>query len=167
MFETIFTAKAAQKHRLAPLVREREQFLKYLQDRGTGRSCLHVYAPRLNQIVRFLKLKRMRPVRLLEIRVAARRWANYRGEHRHLLPGPWSEPKQYHPPIPACQPWPIAETVLRCKTQQKVVPAQVFRVHPWKSSDSHLRFLPDLAPNYLKQGRKLAIQSLEGAYKLL
>src|SRR3977135_245061 len=92
MFETIFASRAAQKHRLAPLVREREEFLKYLQDRGTGRSCLHVYAPRLNQIVRFLKLTRMRRVRLREIKKAARRWAKYRGEHRHLLPGPWSEP---------------------------------------------------------------------------
>ena len=92
MFETVFNERAAHGHRLMPLVREREEFLTHLQRRGTGRSCLRVYASRLNQIVRFLKLKRLRRVRPIEIKNAARRWASYRGEHRHISAGPWSEP---------------------------------------------------------------------------
>jgi integrase/recombinase XerD len=92
MFETIFAPYAAHRHRSAPLLREREEFLTYLQRRGTGSGCLRVYASRLNQIVRFLKLKRPRCVRPSEIKNAARRWAHYRGKHRHLAAGPWSEP---------------------------------------------------------------------------
>jgi integrase/recombinase XerD len=68
MFETVFIRSAAYRHRLAPLFREREEFLAHLQRRGTGRSCLRVYASRLIQIVRFLKLKRMRRVRPTEIK---------------------------------------------------------------------------------------------------
>src|SRR5258705_9920677 len=82
MFETIFTLCAAHKHRLAPLLREREEFLAYLQSRGMSRGCLRNYASRLNQIIRFLKLKRMRPVRPREIAIAARQWAKYQGEFR-------------------------------------------------------------------------------------
>ncbi len=93
MFETIFALKPAQKHRLAPLLREREEFLAHLQRRGNSRGSLRGYASRLNQIVRFLKLKRMRRVRPGEIKIAARRWANYRGPHRHISAGPWSEPR--------------------------------------------------------------------------
>lgn len=92
MFETIFSLRSAHTHRLAPLFPEREEFLVYLQRRGTGRNCLRIYASRLNQIVRFLKLKRLRRVRPCEIKNAARRWANYRGEYRHVSAGPWSAP---------------------------------------------------------------------------
>lgn len=92
MFETIFVPWAAHRHRLAPLLREREEFLTHLQRRGTGRTILSVYAATLNQIVRFLKLKRLRRVRVTEIEFAARHWANYRGKHRCHPAGPWSEP---------------------------------------------------------------------------
>jgi hypothetical protein len=61
MFETLFNPPSADRHRLAPLLREREEFLAHLQRRGNGRDSLRAYASRLNQIVRFLKLKRMRP----------------------------------------------------------------------------------------------------------
>jgi integrase/recombinase XerD len=92
MFETVFNPRAAHRHRLAPLLREREEFLTHLQRRGTGRGCLRTYASRLNQIVRFLKLKKPRRVRPSEIKNAARRWAHYQGKHRHLAAGTWSEP---------------------------------------------------------------------------
>jgi integrase/recombinase XerD len=92
MFETVFTRKGAERHRRAPLLREREAFLAYLQRRGTGRSCLKIYSSRLNQIVRFLKLKKLRRVRMSEIKAAARRWASYRGQYRHSPAGPYSEP---------------------------------------------------------------------------
>jgi integrase/recombinase XerD len=92
MFETLFNPQSADRHRFAPLRQEREEFLRYLQHRGTGRNCLRIYASRLNQIVRFLKLRRLRRVRTCEIKNAARRWARYRGKHRHIAGGPWSEP---------------------------------------------------------------------------
>lgn len=92
MFHTIFKNEGAGHHLSAPLVSEREQFLLYLQQRGTGRVCLRIYASRLNQIVRFLGLTKLRHVRLNEIQQAARRWGRYCGPRRHLLPGPWSEP---------------------------------------------------------------------------
>ena len=66
MFETVFNERAAHGHRFMPLVREKEEFLTHLECRGMGRSCLRVYASRLNQIVRFLKLKRLRRVRPIE-----------------------------------------------------------------------------------------------------
>jgi hypothetical protein len=92
MFETIFTPYGVRRHRSAPLLREREDFLVHLQRRGTGRVCLRIYASRLNQIVRFLNLTSLRSVKPNEIKIAARRWANYHGKHRHCSPGPWSEP---------------------------------------------------------------------------
>ena len=92
MFESVFNLRASHRHRLAPLLREREAFLTHLQRGGTGRDCLRAYASRLNQIVRFLKLKKLRLVRRSEIKIAARRWANYRGKYRHVAAGPWSVP---------------------------------------------------------------------------
>jgi integrase/recombinase XerD len=92
MFHTIFKKEGIGHHLSAPLVLEREQFLLYLQRRGTGRVCLRIYASRLNQIVRFLGLTKLRDVTLNEIQLAARRWGRYCGPHRHLQPGPWSEP---------------------------------------------------------------------------
>src|SRR5580704_17203770 len=92
MFETIFTPYGVRRHRSAPMLREREEFLAHLQRRGNIPTSLRCYASRLNQIVRFLNLTRLRAVRPSEIEVAARRWENYRGKHRHLFPGPWSAP---------------------------------------------------------------------------
>src|ERR1700733_14306893 len=92
VFESIFAPEAVDKHVAAPLPWAREQFLAHLQRRGTGRSTLRRYASALNQIVRFLGLKRLRRVRVIEIGSAARRWINYTGEHRCHPAGPWSEP---------------------------------------------------------------------------
>ncbi len=66
MFESIFSPYGVHKHRSAPLLHEREEFLLHLQRRGTGPVCLRIYASRLNQIVRFLNLTSLRRV----IRVA-------------------------------------------------------------------------------------------------
>ncbi len=52
MFATIFTIPyGVHKHRSAPLLREREEFLAHIQRRGTSRDSLRIYASRLNQIV--------------------------------------------------------------------------------------------------------------------
>jgi|HubBroStandDraft_6_1064221.scaffolds.fasta_scaffold266000_1 hypothetical protein len=73
MFETIFTPYGVHRHRSAPLLLEREEFLAHLQRRGTGPVCLRAYASRLNQIVRFLNLTIVRGVGSSEIKLAARR----------------------------------------------------------------------------------------------
>jgi integrase len=93
VFESIFAPEAVDRHVSAPLPWAREQFLAHLQRRGTGRTTLRMYASALNQIVRFLELKRLRRVRVSEIESAARRWASYAGEHRCQPAGPWSEPR--------------------------------------------------------------------------
>jgi integrase/recombinase XerD len=92
VFESLFAPEAVNKHVSAPLPWAREQFLVHLHRRGTGRTTLRIYASVLNQIVRFLELKRLRRVRVIEIESAARRWANYKGKHRRQPAGPWSEP---------------------------------------------------------------------------
>jgi site-specific recombinase XerD len=92
IFESLFAPEIAQKHVMAPLPWAREQFLIHLAQRGTGRTTLRVYAASLNQIVRFLKLKRLRRVRVSEVESAARRWVRYAGENRLHPSGPWSEP---------------------------------------------------------------------------
>jgi len=93
VFESIFAPEAVDKHVAAPLPWAREQFLAHLQRRGTGRTTLRMYASALNQIVRFLELKRLRRVRVSEIESAARRWASYTGVHRCQPAGPWSGPR--------------------------------------------------------------------------
>jgi integrase/recombinase XerD len=93
LFESIFAPEAVDRHVSAPLPWAREQFLVYLQRRGTARTTLRIYASALNQIVRFLKLRRLRRVRVSEIERAARRWARYTGKHRCQPAGPWSEPR--------------------------------------------------------------------------
>jgi integrase/recombinase XerD len=93
VFESIYAPEAVDKQVLAPLPWAREQFLVHLHRRGTGRITLRSYASALNQIVRFLKLKRLRRVRVSEIERAARRWARYTGKHRCQPAGPWSEPR--------------------------------------------------------------------------
>jgi site-specific recombinase XerD len=93
VFESIFAPETVDRHVLAPLPWAREQFLAHLQQRGTGPTTLRIYASALNQIVRFLKLKRLRRVRVCEIESAARRWARYTGKHRCRPAGPWSEPR--------------------------------------------------------------------------
>jgi integrase/recombinase XerD len=92
VFESLFSPEAVDRHVSAPLPWAREQFLVHLHRRGTGRTTLRIYASVLNQIVRFVGLKRLRRVRVIEIENAARRWANYSGEHRRQPAGPCSEP---------------------------------------------------------------------------
>jgi len=64
MFETLFTFRpAVQMHRAAPLAQEREEFLLYLNQRGVCPTSLRSFAALLNQIVRFLRLMKLRDVR--------------------------------------------------------------------------------------------------------
>ena len=63
------------RHREAPLLKERETFLTHLQQQGTSRKALRNLSGELLQVVRLLKLDEMRDVALEEIQRAARRWA--------------------------------------------------------------------------------------------
>jgi hypothetical protein len=63
------------RHRQAPLLKERESFLNYLQQQGTSRRSLRNLSAELLQVVRLLKLTEMRDVSLEEIQRAACCWA--------------------------------------------------------------------------------------------
>ena len=63
------------RHRQAPLLKERESFLNHLQQQGTSRKALRNLSAELLQVVRLLKLNEMRDVSLEEIQRAARCWA--------------------------------------------------------------------------------------------
>lgn len=70
------------RHRQAPLLKERESFLSHLQQQGTSRKALRNLSAELLQVVRLLKLTEMRDVSLEEIQRAARCWAR----QQHLNP---------------------------------------------------------------------------------
>lgn len=63
------------RHRQAPLLKERESFLSHLQQQGTSRKALRNLSGELLHVVRLLKLNEMRDVSLAEIRRAAQCWA--------------------------------------------------------------------------------------------
>jgi hypothetical protein len=62
------------RHRKAPLLKEREVFLLHLQQQGTSRGALLSLSNELLHIVRLLRLDRMRDVSLEEIRHTAIRF---------------------------------------------------------------------------------------------
>jgi len=59
------------RHREAPLLEEREVFLRYLRQQGTSRAALLSLSNELLHVARLLRLDRMRDVSLEEIRRAA------------------------------------------------------------------------------------------------
>jgi site-specific recombinase XerD len=63
------------RHRQAPLLKERESFLSHLQQQGTSRKALRNLSGQLLQVVRLLNLTEMQDVSLEEIQRAARCWA--------------------------------------------------------------------------------------------
>jgi site-specific recombinase XerD len=62
------------RHREAPLLKEREIFLRHLHQQGTSRASLQILSNELLHIMRLLRLDRMREVALDEIRRAADRF---------------------------------------------------------------------------------------------
>jgi integrase/recombinase XerD len=63
------------RHRQAPLLKERELFLSHLQQQGTSRKALRNLSGEMLPVMRLLKLTEMRDVSLEEIRRAALCWA--------------------------------------------------------------------------------------------
>ena len=93
MFEKLFNLPSAvREHQIAPLAQEREEFLSYLHQRGVCRDSLRGFAALLNQIVRFLRLEKLRGVRESEIENAARKWFRRRRTMQGRSAGPHSEP---------------------------------------------------------------------------
>src|SRR6267154_1419607 len=62
------------RHRQAPLLKERESFLRHLQEQGTSRSALRQVSSELVHVVDVLELNKMRDVTLEEIQQGAKRW---------------------------------------------------------------------------------------------
>jgi integrase/recombinase XerD len=76
MIESIFQLKwVVARHKQAPLLKEREQFLAHCQEQGTSHKALHNMAPELIAVIRLLRLKELREVSLEEIKQAANAWA--------------------------------------------------------------------------------------------
>jgi integrase/recombinase XerD len=72
---------ALTRHRMAPLLGEREEFLSLLLRQGTSHHRVRSVAAYLIHIVRLMELTSLRSVELEEIKKAGECWANYRGPH--------------------------------------------------------------------------------------
>ena len=83
MIETVTSFPSVRlRHQSAPLLKEREQYLSHLMQRGLGRQRLRCEAAYLIHIVRVLKLNSMRVVSEMEIEAAGHSWATYQGPLR-------------------------------------------------------------------------------------
>ena len=71
-----------QRHRAAPLLKEREQYLTHLLQVGRDPDHVQAVSAYLIHIVRTMELTSLRYVDLPEIQEAGVRWANYRGPGR-------------------------------------------------------------------------------------
>ena len=64
------------RHRQAPLLKERETFLSHLQQQGTSGKALRNLSSELLHVVDLLEMNELREVTLEEIRQAAQRWVH-------------------------------------------------------------------------------------------
>jgi integrase/recombinase XerD len=88
MIESILEEPLALgRHRIAPLLREREQFLTHLLRQGTSRRRVRSIAGYLIHIVRLMELTSLRDVESHEIGKAAECWSSYRGPDRRRRAG--------------------------------------------------------------------------------
>ena len=76
MIESILKKPSAvSRHKQAPLLKEREQFLTHCQQQGTSRKALRNMATELIPVIRLLRMEELREVDLEEIKQAANKWA--------------------------------------------------------------------------------------------
>lgn len=88
MIEIIYAwQRTRDKHKSAPLLRERERYLFHLQQQGFTRERLSTTANLLLQIIRILGLTEMRPITEEEIYKAASQWASDVDGHVNRGPG--------------------------------------------------------------------------------
>jgi integrase/recombinase XerD len=76
-----------ERHRLAPLYKERVSFLERLRADGRGIGTLRTVASLLLQLIRILHLREMRDIHFEELRTAAHVWQTYSGPGRLGKPG--------------------------------------------------------------------------------
>ena len=70
------------RHETAPLLLEREQYLRYLLERGFKRNVIRCTAAYLIHIIRIMQLTELRTVHREEIEAAGKAWAAYGGPLR-------------------------------------------------------------------------------------
>ena len=78
---------ALERHRLAPLYKERVSFLAKLRTDGQEIKRLRTVASLLLQLIRLLRLREMRDIHFEELRTAAHVWQTYSGPGRLGKPG--------------------------------------------------------------------------------
>jgi len=83
LHQVIRRAYYLNKHLEAPLLKEREEYLEYLADRGLYRETLKITAEYLLRIVEFLHLEKVRLVSIEDIEKAAAAWA--KSKHHHPM----------------------------------------------------------------------------------
>ena len=89
MIEIIFAWKQVrERHKAAPLLRERERYLLSLHEQGFSRERLSTTANLLLQIIRIMGLTELRPVGEEEIRTGAEHWAQDAEGHLTRVPAP-------------------------------------------------------------------------------
>lgn len=83
IFEQVYkTSRLVERHRLAPLRSEREQYLKHLLEHGYRSNWVAETAMYMLHIIRVLNLKELRVLGVEEIEKGAHIWAEYRGPFR-------------------------------------------------------------------------------------
>jgi len=93
VLETIVEKRSSlERHLAAPLLEDRERFLSHLRQEGASQFRLKRIAPALIRVTRLLGLKRLRDLRLPEIRKLANSSRNHRGMERVPVGQSPSEP---------------------------------------------------------------------------
>src|SRR5580700_8839579 len=82
---------AIARHRAAPLAKEREAFLNHLSASGLSSSTVRTTASSLLQVVRLLRLRRLRDVTAAEVNRASKQWVRRSFIYHNTQPGPFSE----------------------------------------------------------------------------
>ena len=86
MIETISPWRSVRlRHEAAPLLKEREQYLAHLMQRGFERAVIRTTAAYLVHIVRVMSMTSLRGVEQEEIDTAGEVWAAYEGPLRRRL----------------------------------------------------------------------------------
>ncbi len=78
----VLRSSALARHQNAPLLRERESYLRYLMSLGRSRRKQRDASNYLIQVVQRLKLTRMRKIRLEDLRLAANQWRRRSAQSR-------------------------------------------------------------------------------------
>jgi integrase/recombinase XerD len=91
-FEKMMTRPSAiARHRAAPLAKEREVFLNHLSASGLSPYSVRTTASSLLQVVKLLRLRRLRDVSSAEVDRASEQWVRRRFIYHNTQPGPFSK----------------------------------------------------------------------------